>query len=145
MYTKNVKLTNKKRVPFCLDNDFDNTLDMIDEIINAKDINELSRSVNKHSKYDTWRVDIDDKSKTRFIAKDWFGNVHYLICEKSKCKMISEKKVRSILKTQLLLLEKFPKDNSEIIERIMMLAEILEMSNEELSDIIDNGYKNFIV
>lgn len=145
MYTKNVKLTNKKRVPFCLDNDFDNTLDMIDGIINAKDINELSRIVNKHSKYDTWKVDIDDEAKTRLMSKDCFGNVHYLICEKSKGKMIPEKKVRSILKTQLLLLEKFPEDNSEIIERIMMLAEILEMSNEELSDIIDRGYKNFIV
>lgn len=82
MYTEKVKLTNKNRIPFCLNNDFDNTLDMIDGIIDSKDISELTRIVNKYSKYDSWSVDVDDKRKTRLKAKDCWGNVHYLICEK---------------------------------------------------------------
>ena len=84
-YTK-VFLTNEKRVPFSLKNEFNYTFDLEEEIIDCPcgDITQLAIIVNSYSKYSIWRVVRDDDRYTRLSSKDCWGNEHYLICYKGE-------------------------------------------------------------
>ena len=59
--------------------------------------------------------------------------------------MLSEKEIRRLFHTELLLLAFMPRHTEEIMCRVMLLAKVLQISDEELSNIVDKGYENFKV
>lgn len=84
-YTK-VFLTNQKRVPLALTNEFDDTFGLEEDIFDCAcgDIARLTRIANSFAKYSMWRVVRDDDRYTRLSSKDCWGNEHYLICYKGE-------------------------------------------------------------
>lgn len=84
-YTK-IFLTNNRRVPFSLKNEFNNTFDLEEEIFDCHcdDIAKLTRIVNSYAKYSIWKIVRDDDRYTRFSSKDCWGNEHFLICKKGE-------------------------------------------------------------
>lgn len=59
--------------------------------------------------------------------------------------MLSENRVRFMLRTELMLLENVPRHTDEIIGKIRLLAKILEISEEDLIKIVDDGFRKFAV
>lgn len=87
MYNGKVELRNKMNTRLALENDFEDTFDLIDNIKKSQSVEEALKYVNifERSGY-TWTVDHDDNENTRFKRIDRLGNVHYLIVYKKVVK-----------------------------------------------------------
>lgn len=83
MYKEELILTGKSRCPLALTNDFDDTFNLIDELLQCVSAKEFCNVANKYAKYGKWIVDIDKSTETRLIHKDTLGNVRYLIATKT--------------------------------------------------------------
>ena len=85
MYTGKVFLTNKRRTPFSLSNDFDDTFGLTDEIERCKSTKELCRIVNHYHRTSVqWKISNDNEKETRLEKTDRLGNVSYLIVYKKE-------------------------------------------------------------
>ena len=79
-YNNKLTLTNPKSVPFALCNNFDNTFELIDKVIECKSAKEFCTVANNMHRYGrTWILDKDCDSETRLRSTDPFGNIEYLM------------------------------------------------------------------
>lgn len=82
-YNNKLTLTNPKSVPFALCNNFDNTFELIDKVVECKSAKEFCTVANNMHRYGrTWILDKDCDSETRLRSTDPFGNIKYLIAYK---------------------------------------------------------------
>lgn len=89
-YTGKVQLTNYKRTPLSLANDFDESFLLVDVIKESNSAQEVCNATNKYDKRGKcWSVEKDSKEETRLVQKGEMGYREYLICEKKKEETVS--------------------------------------------------------
>lgn len=82
-YTGKVSLTNPKRVPFCLSNDFDNSFELCEETKDCTSPEAFLKIAQKYHRYKAkMKIERDNTSYTRLSYVDAMGNIHYLIAYK---------------------------------------------------------------
>ena len=82
-YKNNLTLTNPRRVPFSLSNQFDDTFGLTDMVSDCKNAEDFCAAANKYDRFHLkWKIDKDSKNETRLTCKDTLGNIHYLIAYK---------------------------------------------------------------
>lgn len=83
MYTGKLSLTNKKRVPLSLTNNFDDIFGLEDELKECKSAEDFLNTANRFHIFGyRWKIDKDNKDNTRLVYADKLGNIHYLIATK---------------------------------------------------------------
>lgn len=82
-YKNNLTLTNPRRVPFALSNQFDDTFGLTDMVSDCKNAEDFCAAANKYDRFHLkWKIDKDSKNETRLTCKDTLGNIRYLIAYK---------------------------------------------------------------
>lgn len=85
MYSDNLILTNKSRVPLSLTNLFEDTFGLSEAVTDCKDADAFCETATKYMRWDCiWTVVRDDATKTRLQYEDRLGNIYYLIANKTE-------------------------------------------------------------
>lgn len=70
-YKNNLTLTNPRRVPFSLSNQFDDTFGLTDMVSDCKNAEDFCAAANKYDRFHLkWKIDKDSKNETRLTCKD---------------------------------------------------------------------------
>lgn len=101
MYTGKLLLTDNRRNPYALSNNFDDTFGLVDAVADCKSAGEFCMAANKYHNYGKrWSIDKDCKENTRLICEYALGNVKYLIAIKErKTEVVDSKMKQKIIDT----------------------------------------------
>ena len=99
-YKNNLTLTNPRRVPFSLSNQFDDTFGLTDMVSDCKNAEDFCAAANKYDRFHLkWKIDKDSKNETRLtltvrvksrqrFCQNFLRILDLMLCQCSKIRMI---------------------------------------------------------
>lgn len=71
-YKNNLTLTNPRRVPFSLSNQFDDTFGLTDMVSDCKNAEDFCAAANKYDRFHLkWKIDKDSKNEPNHILQEF--------------------------------------------------------------------------